>query len=112
MFKGIIMHEFLHALGFYHQQSSADRDAYVEINTKNIKPGTEDNFYKYVNTEVTNFGYPYDFGSIMHYGPYDFSKNGYPTITSKLENIKAMGQRITLSTLDIAKLNKMYECKT
>ena len=36
---GIVIHELLHALGFYHQQSSHERDEYVKINWGNIKLG-------------------------------------------------------------------------
>ncbi len=36
--KGIVIHEVLHAAGFFHQQSSADRDEFVEIKWENIKP--------------------------------------------------------------------------
>lgn len=36
-----IEHEFLHALGFWHEQSRADRDDYVEIMWDRISEGTE-----------------------------------------------------------------------
>lgn len=36
---GIIIHELLHALGFYHQQSAYERDDFVRINWENIKLG-------------------------------------------------------------------------
>lgn len=36
---GVVIHEFMHAAGFYHQQSSADRDEYVTINWDNIRDG-------------------------------------------------------------------------
>lgn len=35
----IIIHEFLHAAGFYHQQSATERDDYVTIMWENITPG-------------------------------------------------------------------------
>jgi len=44
--------------------------------------GTEHNFNKYSWDEVDTFGVGYDINSIMHYGGYDFSSNGQPTITA------------------------------
>lgn len=36
---GTVVHEMLHTLGFYHMQSTYDRDDYVKINWENIKSG-------------------------------------------------------------------------
>ncbi|XP_069703747.1 hatching enzyme 1.2-like [Periplaneta americana] len=107
---GIVVHELLHALGFYHQQSTYERDNFVTINWQNIKMGKEHNFRKYNEATVTNFGVRYDYGSIMHYSAYAFSKNGKPTITP-LETGVEIGQREGLSMKDIEKLSRMYKCQ-
>lgn len=36
---GTVVHEMLHTLGFYHMQSTYDRDNFVEIVWENIKAG-------------------------------------------------------------------------
>ncbi|XP_053601535.1 zinc metalloproteinase nas-4-like isoform X2 [Plodia interpunctella] len=104
---GTIVHEMLHTLGFYHMQSAYDRDEYVEIVWDNIKEGLEHNFAKYNNDTVTDFGVPYDYGSVMHYPEVAFSKNGNRTIIP-LEEGAVIGQRKRMSESDIIKLNKMY----
>lgn len=107
--KGTIMHETLHALGFYHMQSSQDRNAYVTINYANIETGKENNF----NANPTNrYNTTYDFESIMHYGAYYFSKNDQPTIVpnDKSVPLTAMGQRSFLTTGDILRLSRSYNC--
>lgn len=37
--QGTIIHELLHSLGFYHMQSSYERDDFVAINWDKIKQG-------------------------------------------------------------------------
>lgn len=61
-------------------QSAYDRDEYVTIQWENIQSGTENNFEKYSNYEVTHYNTTYDYYSVMHYNAYGFSKNGNPTI--------------------------------
>lgn len=104
---GSILHEFLHTLGFFHQQSASDRDDYIKIIEENIEPGMEMNFQQQSNTE--NFGIPYDYESVLHYSSVAFSKNGQKTIETLKPNV-VIGQRKGLSFKDIAKLNTMYLC--
>ncbi|KAL9696897.1 hypothetical protein quinque_000338 [Culex quinquefasciatus] len=105
---GVVIHELLHALGFFHQQSASDRDEYVRILWDNISPGHEHNFNKYNESTVTAYGVEYDYGSVMHYSGKAFSKNKQPTIEALQANV-TLGQRKGLSERDITKLEHMYE---
>ncbi|KAL5279610.1 hypothetical protein ACFFRR_003911 [Megaselia abdita] len=107
---GTIVHEFLHALGFYHQQSTHDRDDFVKIVAENIEKNKEGNFNIYDKTVVTDFGIQYDYGSVLHYSQYAFSKNGEKTIVPLFDEGSDIGQRKGLSPKDIYKLNLMYRC--
>lgn len=109
MSKGIIIHEILHVLGFWHMQSDFQRDEFVRVNFENVQANLLHNFDKR-NTD--RLGTPYDFGSVMHYGAYFFSRNGRPTIEPLFNSIpiSSIGQRIGMSNGDIARLNRLYEC--
>lgn len=105
--KGIIIHEFLHALGLWHEQSRPDRDQYVDVFWQNMSPSMKHNFNKQTNARTLGFKYDYD--SLMHYGKYGFSINGKPTLLPK-DRSKNIGQRKGMSTTDIGKINKLYNC--
>ena len=60
------MHEFLHAAGFYHEMARADRDDYITIHLENIQVGRKDSFA--LESHVDQ-GTPYDYLSVLHYGP-------------------------------------------
>ena len=49
---------------------------------------------------------PYDYGSVMHYGKYAFSSNGWPTITTRQS--ANIGQRKGLSMPDWRHIQKAY----
>lgn len=130
---GVIIHELMHAIGFYHQQSASNRDDFIKINWENIKSGRTHNFKKYSESIVTNFDVPYDYDSVMHYSSKAFSKNGKMTIEPLVSNVPSilrvkrfnfrissslccnfqytngiLGQRVGLSEKDIQKINAMY----
>ena len=93
MFSNLM--SFIH-LGFWHEQSRADRDKYVKINTHNIIRGMEYNFLKYSLNKINHLQATYDTCSVMHYGPYAFSRNRRPTISRTRESAGAgceLGQR-------------------
>ncbi|XP_061910488.1 high choriolytic enzyme 1-like [Entelurus aequoreus] len=105
IYHGIIQHEFLHALGFLHEQTRSDRDSYVRIIWQNIDPQMAFNFDK---KNTNNLNTRYDYSSIMHYGRTAFSINGRDTI---VPNSGAnIGQRQGMSRIDITRLNILYGC--
>ena len=98
------VHEIVHALGMWHEQSRQDRDSYIRIVWENIEFDHRYNFDQHL-TESKDYG-PYDYDSIMHYPPKAFSKNGEKTIIPLQETL--IGQRDHLSTNDILAINAMY----
>jgi hypothetical protein len=108
VWHGIIIHELLHALGFLHMHSATDRDNYVIINWQNIESGRENNFFTYSASIITSFGVPYDYDSVMHYGPYAFSRNGLRTIQPRDPNAQ-IGQMDGFSDKDVERVIRMYE---
>jgi len=113
VYAGIVMHELMHASGFWHEQSRADRDSYVRILWDNIMTGMEYNFLKYDLNKIDHLGATYDTCSVMHYGPTSFAKSwGKKTIVSRHSDDKCqLGQRKGFSDTDIRKLNTLYKCK-
>ncbi|XP_057307442.1 hatching enzyme 1.2-like [Hydractinia symbiolongicarpus] len=109
--KGVTIHEMMHALGFYHEQSRRDRNQYITIHYNNIRKSMWYNFDPYRAGQASTLGEPYDKKSIMHYGNYAFSINGRKTIVSKSNPNERLGQRVGLTTIDINQLNKYYKCR-
>ena len=60
--------------GFYHEQSRADRDSFVEIMWDNIKDEMSHNFMKYDLARIDHLEAPYNICSVMHYRAKAFSK--------------------------------------
>lgn len=91
--------------------SHSQRDKYVEILYRNVKPETNVNFEKVSPRVFSNFGTDYDLWSVMHYHSTAFSKNGQDTIVPRNRRFsKVMGQREGLSKGDAQRINNMYEC--
>ncbi len=106
---GNTIHEIGHTIGLWHEHTRADRDTYVTVNLNNVTAGTESNFQTYTQRGYDGFDYQggLDFGSVMLYSSYDFSKNGSPTITKK-DGSTFTGQRNGLSPTDVNTVKYMY----
>ncbi|KAM3723036.1 Zinc metalloproteinase nas-4 [Dirofilaria immitis] len=109
--SGTIIHELMHVVGFFHEQSRPDRDEYIEIMWQNVIRGSENQFDKQSLRYLDPLNESYDYSSIMHYGPYAFSGNGRRTIIALKPGAGKMGQRESLTEIDIRKINKLYHCQ-
>ncbi|XP_051000872.1 astacin-like metalloendopeptidase [Acomys russatus] len=105
--RGIVLHELMHVLGFWHEHSRADRDRYIRVNWNEILPGFEINFIK---SRSSNMLAPYDYSSVMHYGRFAFSWRGQPTIIPLWTSSVHIGQRWNLSTSDVTRVRRLYNC--
>uniref|UniRef100_A0AC35U7Q5 Zinc metalloproteinase n=1 Tax=Rhabditophanes sp. KR3021 TaxID=114890 RepID=A0AC35U7Q5_9BILA len=107
--NGVIQHEVSHALGLEHEQSRPDRDSYISVDPKNVLAGMESQFTKSTVTNVRDFSLSYNFGSVMHYDTFAFSKNQNKTMTAKMDVYEnTMGQYNALVFSDIKILNYHY----
>jgi len=65
--KKTAIHEFMHALGSWLEQSRPDRDNYINIHLENVNSGLHHNFEPQKADSVDLFGTVYDYRSVMHY---------------------------------------------
>jgi len=106
-----IVHEHLHALGLWHEQSRYDRDQYVTINMANVNDTKEHNFEMKTQATTSTYGVPYNYQSIMHYPGNAFTRNGQDTIVAKDPAFQSkMGNRDFVPDTDYEKIRRIYDC--
>ncbi|XP_050690926.1 astacin-like [Eriocheir sinensis] len=106
---GTVIHELLHILGLFHEHSRADRSRYITVNLHNVIPEMRPDFAIVAGRSLA-VGYNYD--SILHYGPYAFSKSPgvKQTIVPKdpEADIKDPWQRTEMADTDALYVNELY----
>lgn len=103
-----ILHEWMHTLGFFHEQNREDRDQYLKILWDNIEEINQPQFKKLPNDFIGLSGRPFDFHSIMLYNSFTFSEG--PEIPAMLTidgDLLPPNQNL-LSDEDIERVNLAY----
>ncbi|KAK3896133.1 hypothetical protein Pcinc_000182 [Petrolisthes cinctipes] len=112
VYVGTVIHELMHAIGFYHEHTRNDRDDYVTIYFDNVISGMESNFDK--DTYWRYEGENYNYFSIMHYGTYAFSDNWGvdATIVPTDPNIVLTEayDKYEMAQSDANQINNLYGC--
>ncbi|CEF68242.2 Astacin-like metalloendopeptidase [Strongyloides ratti] len=104
-----ILRLILRALGVIYEHNRIDRNFYVKVHPENMHLTDLTNFKKSRTTPINNFYLPYEYGSLMHFGMYDYSKNGGKTISLKDRLYEStVGQQEELTFNDIKTLNLHY----
>ncbi|XP_066439522.1 astacin-like metalloendopeptidase isoform X2 [Eleutherodactylus coqui] len=108
MSYGVIQHEVMHALSFFHEHTRLDRDNYVEVMWHYVSPVNQGDFKKDSGDTLST---PYNYNSIMHYSSTTFcNTTGKQSLVTKPDPSIFIGQRYGLSTLDVVLMNRFYDC--
>jgi len=110
---GIILHELMHVLGFYHLHQRHDRDKFLDIHWENINPMYMNNF-KLLGPEHIPMEGRFDYHSIMMYGDTSFSRDSQSITMSPTFNgvrIVDPAYKKSLSDMDVRSINRMYDCE-
>jgi hypothetical protein len=108
---GTVIHEMMHAIGFWHEQSRSDRDQYLDLFLENVEPNQRHNFDKLQPNQNRLF-VGFDYKSIMIYGEKSFSMNGKPTMLAKDRSIHIQDpyEKGYVQNSDLYAINKLYQC--
>lgn len=108
----VVVHELVHAIGFYHSHMRSDRDKYLTLYWQNINPAARSQFQLLRPWENRIFE-SFDYESIMLYGARSFSNNGRSiTMAPKQPGARLLDtqHKPGLSKNDASSINKLYRC--
>lgn len=110
LYEGTVVHELMHAAGFYHMHTHPDRDKYLDIFWSNIDSDYIDHFEK--NLEEGDPLVPFDTSSVMLYAEDAFVRRpGLKTMKAKDgRDLVPLYNKTGLSDSDILSITVLYNC--
>jgi uncharacterized protein (TIGR03437 family) len=102
-----IIHEIGHTVGLWHEHTRTDRNRFVTIVYENMERRYASQFDERAGN-ARDLG-PYDFSSIMHYGPWDFGSEPSAQVMETVPAGIEFGGVRRLSAGDLAAVRTMYE---
>jgi len=111
-YEGTVVHELMHSVGFYHEQNRSDRDSFITIYWDNIDEAYKDQFNK-LDPSDNKILTPFDYNSIMLYGPHSYSKDGKAiTMEPKYSGFTMLEvfDKPGLTQMDAKAINLLYNC--
>uniref|UniRef100_A0AAF5D8W4 Metalloendopeptidase n=1 Tax=Strongyloides stercoralis TaxID=6248 RepID=A0AAF5D8W4_STRER len=103
------MRETLRAFGVNYEHNRHDRDNYIEIKKNNINSNFLGYFEKELITTTLTYGIGYDYRSIMHFAPDEYSKRNRKVINAHQHLFESsMGTSQYLTFSDAKLVNKKY----
>ncbi|XP_077547294.1 astacin-like metalloprotease toxin 5 [Haemaphysalis longicornis] len=112
LYKGTVVHELLHAAGFYHEHSRSDRDQYIDVYTENAQPDSVKQFEK-LEPWQNRLLSPFDRDSVMLYGSHAFARApGLVTMQAKDGGrLVEVYDKTGLSISDVRRIKTLYHCR-
>ncbi|XP_048582071.1 uncharacterized protein LOC5504275 isoform X5 [Nematostella vectensis] len=107
-YKGKVIHEVMHSLGFLHEQCRTDRDSYIQVHPERMVSGKSNNFEK-IGSSVVIVS-EYDYNSLLHYSKTTFASGSSPVMEATDNPDKPLGNKNHPSKLDLKRMNELYGC--
>jgi len=107
-------HEFLHALGFLHEQSRPDRDDYINIDTSELEADGHSFWASQYSAMAPeswlNTHHPYEINSVMHYSSKLHIRNPPYIVMTHKDDGSTFDDGRFMTTTDSLQVDEMY-CK-
>ncbi|CEF68239.1 Astacin-like metalloendopeptidase [Strongyloides ratti] len=106
---GGVVRLILRTLGVIYEHNRVDRNLFIKVYEQNIDETSKKYFQKHLGPEIEHLFVSYNYGSLMHFGMYEYSKNGFKTLAPRDHfYVNTVGQQDSLTFSDAKNINLHY----